>query len=129
MAIDVLNLSEKKTFACSRITRVLLVIAGIETNPGPSSKKLKCGSCKKLLRKSTKQRPLFYCTICGWVHFICSGLSNDSEYNKDTFACTKCKNERVISTKLLENSDYKKAHKFYTETGFPSSYSSLNRLC
>ena len=35
MAIDVLNLSEKKTFACSRITRVLLVIAGIETKSWP----------------------------------------------------------------------------------------------
>ena len=123
MAFDVLN-NFKKTFAHTTIVRFLLLKAGIERHPGPSKKKLKCGSCKKFLGKSTRLRPLFYCTICGWVHFQCSGLANASEYDKNTFTCTKCKSERIVSSALTENADYRKAQKFYTRIGFPSSYGS-----
>ena len=127
MAFDVLN-NFKKTFAHTTIVRFLLLKAGIERHPGASKKKLKCGSCKKFLGQSTRLRPLFYCTICGWVHFQCSGLANASEYDKNTFTCTKCKSERIVSSALTENADYRKAQKFYTRIGFPSSYGSVDRL-
>ena len=92
------------------------------------NKKLKCGSCKKQLGKSTKNKPLYYCTICGWVHNQCPGLLNANEYNSYNFTCTKCKRERVVSTALSNNKDLQKVHKFFTEVNHPSANGSINRL-
>ena len=109
------------------LIELLLIIAGLERNPGPA-KKLKCGSCQKLLGKSTKKRPLFYCTIGGWVHYQCSGLRNASDYNKDNFNCTKSQNERVISSAITNSRDLQTAHKFYTNSNHSSAYGSIHRL-
>ena len=109
------------------LIELLLILAGVERNPGPA-RKLKCGSCKKLLGKSTKKRPLFYCTICGWVHYQCSGLQNVNDYNSRTFTCTKCRNERVISSAITHSRGLQTAQKFYTNSNYPSAYGSVNRL-
>ena len=111
----------------AQLIKLLLILGGVEKNPGPT-KKLNCGSCKKQLRKSTKNKPLYYCTICGWVHNQCSGLLNANEYNSYNFTCTKCKRERVVSTALSNNKDLQKVHKFFTEINHPSAYGSINRL-
>ena len=111
----------------AQLIKLLLILGGVEKNPGPT-KKLKCGSCKKQLGKSTKNKPLYYCTICGWVHNQCSGLLNANEYNSYNFTCTKCKRERVVSTALSNNKDLQKVHKFFTEVNHPSEYGSINTL-
>ena len=105
---------------------LLLVIGNIEPNPGP---KLKCGSCLKTLGKATKQETPFYCTICGWVHFACSGLKNKSEYQADSFVCTKCCKERIVSQNLTENDSLRKVHHAYTNPKSLSAYSSVQSLC
>ena len=111
----------------AQLIKLLLILGRVEKNPGPT-KKLKCGSCKKQLGKSTKNKPLYYCTICGWVHNQCSGLLNANEYNSYNFTCTKCKRERVVSTALSNNKDLQKVHKFFTEVNHPSAYGSINTL-
>ena len=63
---------------------ILLIMAGIETNPGPT----KCGSCAKNLGRSSS----VWCHRwgCGWVHLKCSGLPDTSQHNRD-FVCPKCR--------------------------------------
>ena len=64
---------------CGLLFSALLKIGGVEPNPGPS--KTICGSCSKTLGNSTKTKPLLWCTICGWVHFDCSGLASVRDYD------------------------------------------------
>ena len=99
----------------------------MELNPGPR-KRLLCGSCKKHLGKSTKKRPLFWCTICGWVHFTCSGLSNATQYNAWSFVCLKCSQERVVSDALTNNPNFQKANKFYSDTTKSSAFGNSQTL-
>ena len=40
----------------AQLIKLLLILGGLGKNPGPT-KKLKCGSCKKQLGKSTKNKP------------------------------------------------------------------------
>ena len=111
----------------AQLIELLLLLGGVKENPGPT-KKLKCGNSKKRLGKSTENKPLFYCTICGWVHNQCSGLFDANEYNSNNFTCVKCKRERVVSTALSNNKELQTVHKFFTEVNHPSSYGSISRL-
>ena len=111
----------------AQLIKLLPVLGGVEKNPGPT-KKLKFGNCKKLLGKSTKTNPLYYCKICGWVHNQCSGLLNANEYNSYKFTCTKCQRERVVYAALSNSRDLQKLHKLFTEVNHPSAYGSINRL-
>ena len=90
-----LNAFEKCVRKIAEIVRQLLIIAGVETNPGPA---LKCKCCSRLLGKSTKKLPTIWCHVCGWVHFKCSGLQDPSEYQKfPIFRCSWCsKNTRLV---------------------------------
>ena len=111
------------------VLATLLLIGGVESNPGPSvTRKLKCGSCFKLLGKSTKTKPIIWCTICGWIHFVCSGLQSIEAYNKDTFTCTKCSTNRVISNELTSNPDFRKIQKRYTDPTYASAFGSAANL-
>ena len=105
----------------------LLQIGCVELNPG-RRKRLLCGSCKKHLGKSTKKRPLFWCTICGWVHFTCSGLSNATQYIASSFVCLKCAQDHVISDALTNNPNFQKAHKFYSDTNKSSAFGNSQTL-
>ena len=119
----------KKQYLNYHLLLILLMIGNIETNPGPT-RKLKCGSCQKLLGKSTRTRPLFYCTICGWVHFRCSGIKSRDEYSAKDFVCSKCSTQRVVSNALTENALLRKAHEAYTNLKkSPAAYGSIASLC
>ena len=109
-----------------KLIKLLLQISGIEQNPGPP-RKLTCGNCRRLLGKSTRKKPLFYCTICGWVHNQCSGIEKAEEYDRENFTCTKCKNERVISA-ITNIRDIQTMQQNYINTNTPSAYGTINRL-
>ena len=104
---------------CGLLLCALLKIVGVEPNPGPS--KTICGSCSKTLGKSTKTKPLLWCTICGWVHFDCSGLASVREYDEEDFTCTKCSRERVVSQVMTVNPSFQKAHRHYSDISHSSS--------
>ena len=112
---------------CRKPIKLLLQISGIEQNPGPP-RKLTCRNCRRLLGKSTRKKPLFYCTICGWVHNQCSGIEKAEEYDRENFTCIKCKNERVISSATTNSRDLQTIQQNYTNTNNPSAYGSVNRL-
>lgn len=76
---------------------------------------MKCGSCSKKLGKSTKTHPVVWCTICGWVHNACSGLENVRLYDKNSFTCTKCSRDRVVSSELTNNANFRKLYNLYTD--------------
>ena len=101
---------------CDLLLSVLWRIGCVESNPGPQ--RLNCGSCKKYLGKNSKTKPLFWCTLCGWVHFDCSGLSSASDYDDATFTCTRCCRERVVSQALAINPSFQKAHKHYSDVSY-----------
>ena len=94
---------------------------------GPSTK-LTCGNCRRLLGKSTRKKPLFYCTICGWVHNQCSGLENTEEHDRENITYTKCKKEKVSSSAITNSRDLKTIQKVYTNTNKHSANGSINRL-
>ena len=110
-----------------KLIKLLLQISGIEQNPSPP-RKLTCGNCRRLFGKSTRRKPLFYCTICGWVHNQCSGIEKAEEYDRENFTCTKCKNERVISSAITNSRDLQTIQQNYINTNTPSAYGSINRL-
>ena len=110
-----------------KLIKFLLQISGIEQNPGPP-RKLTCGNCRRLLGKSTRRKPLFYCTICGWVHNQGSGIQKAEEYDRKKFTCINCKNERVISSAITNSRDLQTIQQNYTTTNNPSVYGSINRL-
>ena len=68
------------------------------------------------------------CTICGWVHFTCSGLSNATQYNASCFVCLKCSQERVVSDALLNNPNFQNAYKFYSDTNICSAFGNSQTL-
>ena len=89
---------------------VLLIIGGIEQNPGPvidsvNAIKLSCMGCNRNLRTGIQ------CELCGhWYHYSCGnvkGVWTQSE----KWSCDKCKTERV---KTLQQ-DLQKAYRLIEE--------------
>jgi len=73
---------------------MLLVIGGVETNPGPVRETEKimrvlCSGCDKILKSGTQ------CDTCGrWFHNICGNVKvRVAESGK--WACVKCRTERL----------------------------------
>jgi hypothetical protein len=82
---------------------MLLVIGGVETNPGPVGETEKimrvlCSGCDKILKSGTQ------CDICGlWFHNSCGNMKvRVAESGK--WACDKCRMERlrVLEEKLQD---------------------------
>ena len=72
------------SFLSSSTIRALLLIAGVEPNPGPS---YPCGVCST---EVTWRGTSFLCHGCSsWVHKRCSGLSFTSNYSPD-WRCRSC---------------------------------------
>jgi hypothetical protein len=83
---------------CALTLAVLLVIGGVETNPGPGMKTEKimrvlCSGCDKILKSGTQ------CDTCGrWSHNSCGNVKAQvAESCK--WGCNKCRSERL---RLLE---------------------------
>ena len=72
--------SPYSTFCPASLIKILLLMAGIEPNPGPTNPN--CPVCKKIVNWKTKS---VFCTKCkAWCHVIndnCSGLKNHHDYN------------------------------------------------
>lgn len=78
----------------STILAVLLVIGGIEQNPGPvmdstNAIKLSCTGCSRNLRTGIQ------CELCGhWYHYSCGNVKGVWT-EREKWNCDKCKTERV----------------------------------
>ena len=88
-------------------------------------KKWFCMCCQKRFAKGSMQNSTMWCHVCDWVHFTCSGLENETDYN-DNLLWSKCSRSRV----MIDDDDpfeveYTKIHEAYTNrektTAFRSS--------
>ena len=74
------------------LVRILLLMAGIEPNPGPD---YFCPVCLVKLRKNTRSVQCSKCTK--WVHYRtinnCSNLKSIKHYNQQTYVCPACLND------------------------------------
>ncbi|CAC5360010.1 unnamed protein product [Mytilus coruscus] len=68
-----------ETYNSSLYRTLLLVIAGIELNPGPSQIKYPCGTCTKACKWGEKALACDECDT--WYHATCAGI-NTQEYSK-----------------------------------------------
>ena len=70
----------------AELLRILLIRAGIETNPGP---RWNCCICRKPLNKQGSVR----CSKCGkYAHYKCTPFSNASHASYN-WSCTQCTNQ------------------------------------
>jgi len=86
------------TILCATTLAVLLVIGGVEENPGPGVESEKimrvlCSGCDRILKSGTQ------CDTCGrWFHNSCGNVKAQvAESGK--WVCDKCRSERL---RLLE---------------------------
>jgi hypothetical protein len=92
------------------ILAVLLIIGGVEQNPGPTMEnentiKLSCTGCGRNLKTGIQ------CELCGhWYHYSCGNVKGDWT-EREKWNCDKCKSERV---KILQQ-DLQKALRLIDE--------------
>ncbi|KAJ4449264.1 hypothetical protein ANN_00662 [Periplaneta americana] len=73
------------------ILAMLLVIGGVELNPGPVES-VKCGVCKNNLRTG------LLCITCStWFHFSCQKLKRD-QYIEENWRCRECMRDIAVET-------------------------------
>jgi hypothetical protein len=94
----------------SAILAVLLIIGGVEQNPGPAmvneiTIQLSCTGCGRNLKTGIQ------CELCGhWYHYSCGNVKGDWK-EREKWTCDKCKTERV---KILQQ-DLQKAFRLIDE--------------
>jgi hypothetical protein len=77
----------------SMVLAVLLVIGGVEQNPGPvmeveSIIQLVCTGCSRNLRSGIQ------CELCGrWFHYSCGNV-NAQMAGREKWSCERCKADR-----------------------------------
>lgn len=87
------------TMLNSLVIAVLLVIGGVERNPGPvaegdSSVKLLCTGCGRNLRSGIQ------CESCGrWFHYSCGNVKSQAA-ERENWSCGKC---RAASVRMLQD--------------------------
>ena len=70
------------------IVQMLLILGGVEENPGPKAPKTPCGVCGKNAPHSCIE-----CTRCSiWTHFTCAGL--DPHHLPRSWICRNCNQRR-----------------------------------
>lgn len=83
------------------ILAVLLVIGGVELNPGPVES-VKCGVCKNNLRTG------LLCITCStWFHFSCQKLKRD-QHIEENWRCRECMRDIAVETTDTEIESLKK---------------------
>ncbi|KAJ4443069.1 hypothetical protein ANN_04719 [Periplaneta americana] len=79
------------TQLCDSDLAMLLVIGGVELNPGPVEP-VKCGICRNNLRTG------LLCSICSkWFHFSCQKRKRDQHIEKN-WRCKECMRDIVVTT-------------------------------
>lgn len=81
---------QSSTVMSYRLLLILLMIGGIETNPGPV--KYPCGFCEKPCKSNQKA---VVCDECNqWFHAKCMGISDESYHqlgnSSTSWFCTNC---------------------------------------
>lgn len=84
------------------VLATLLIIGGIELNPGPRSDEatsIKCESCKKNVRVGV------LCNVCEkWFHLSCQKIKRE-EVVEETWMCKTCNNQDFITKELCKLRD------------------------
>lgn len=92
--VSVRSVGASGVLAAALIT-ALLVIGGLELNPGPDAS-MECGWCEKGLRSGLQ------CVTCDlWYHFNCEGLKRG--FSGDAWECREC----VIRKKVISEQEEK----------------------
>ena len=79
------------------LVRILLLMAGIEPNPGPGKIYI-CPVCHVKIKTNAKAVQCCKCTE--WVHFRkldnCSNLKSTKDYDNKTYVCRSCLNDPLM---------------------------------
>lgn len=82
------------TVLSSMVLAVLLVIGGVEQNPGPvveveNTVRLLCTGCSRILKSGIQ------CELCGrWYHYSCGSVKAQAA-ERENWNCDKCRSEKV----------------------------------
>jgi len=82
------------TVLSSMVLAVLLVIGGVEQNPGPvveveTTVRLLCSGCGRNLKSGIQ------CELCGrWYHYSCGSVKAQAA-ERENWNCNKCRTEKV----------------------------------
>ena len=92
------NIDTGPTFLCAAVIAVLLVIGGVELNPGPVDNivQVLCSGCDRNLKSGTQ------CDSCGrWYHNSCGNVKFQVA-DSGKWTCDRCRSERlrVLEEKL-----------------------------
>jgi hypothetical protein len=104
------------------VTAVLLVIGGVEQNPGPGVEgmdtiQLECTGCCRNLKSAIQ------CELCGrWYHYSCGNIKAHMA-ERVKWSCDKCKTERFRRLhenlqKVLRQTDELKSRNKELEEGY-----------
>jgi len=119
----------KENYSSSLYCILLLVISGVETNPGPRPPKYPCGTCSKACKWGEKALACDECNT--WYHAACTGI-NSQEYShlansSVSWFCNVC-NAPNHSTILYDLIDSAESNTFSVLTNTVSSKSSTSDL-
>ena len=78
--------------------------------------------------KGSRRKPISWCTICGWIHFRCSGLKRLTDYDAASFVCPKCNRNHVISSALSNKEEMWELHNLYTITKQTTAFGGLHHI-
>ncbi|VDI67772.1 Hypothetical predicted protein [Mytilus galloprovincialis] len=105
----------RQTIERSTQRLILLLLSGIETNPGPRQPRFPCTICQKACKLES-----IACDDCDkWTHRNCIGMSTTEFSNlgksEDTWTCPSCSKPNNSSTKI-----------YFIPNGDSSKHSTLN---